>query len=234
MKKTIKNFIKSNKKIFRLFWFVKKKQVVDTLRKNINGSNNKIQISLLSNFDNCVLEIIGHNNELIVGECSEFKNVKIFISGNHNKVIIGDRVSFVRGGEIWIEDNNCSIVVGDKTTFENVHLAATEDNSEIIIGEDCMFAYDIDVRTGDSHSILDASTNQRTNYAKSVIIGNHVWVASHCSILKGVKIGNNNIVGTRSLVIKNFPQEGCVIGGNPAGILRSGVTWERQRIKPNA
>ena len=70
--------------------------------------------------------------------------------------------------------------------IENAHITVTEPNFKVKIGEDCMFAYDIDIRTGDSHSIIDKNSGKRINYAQDISIGNHVWLASHCRILKGV------------------------------------------------
>ncbi|MGS0525300.1 hypothetical protein ACU8V7_09025 [Zobellia nedashkovskayae] len=83
------------------------------------------------------------------------------------------------------------------STFEDTHLAVTEPSSKVTIGVDCMFANTIDIRTGDSHSIIDIKSNKRINYAKNIIIGNHVWVGAHSSILKGATIADNSIVATR-------------------------------------
>src|SRR5450759_1692287 len=97
-----------------------------------------------------------------------------------------------------------------------------------------MFAYDIDLRTGDSHSILDSTTMKRTNYARNVEIADHVWVASHVSILKGVKLLKNTVVATRSVVTKSFEKEGILIGGTPVKVLKEGITWDRKRIYENS
>lgn len=93
-----------------------------------------------------------------------------------------------------------------------------------------MFANYIDLRTGDSHSIIDIVANKRINYAQNIEIGNHVWVASHVSILKGVNILSNSIVATRSVVTKKFYKENILIGGIPANIIKENITWNRNRI----
>ncbi|MGB5966193.1 MAG: hypothetical protein WBG65_11800 [Sulfurimonadaceae bacterium] len=93
-----------------------------------------------------------------------------------------------------------------------------------------MFAYDIDIRTGDSHSILDKRTGERVNYAKDIQIGNHVWMAVHARILKGVHIQENSVVGTGSIVTKSIDEESVVIAGNPAGIVKINITWDRKNI----
>ena len=139
-------------------------------------------------------------------------------------------VEFVRGGLIWVEDFNCEALIGENTTFEDIHIAVTEPESEIHIGRDCMFAYGIDVRTGDSHSIINTNTKKRTNYAQDINIGNHVWVAAHVSILKGVHIADNCVIATRSVVTNKFEDENILIAGMPAKKIKENIRWERKRF----
>jgi len=115
-----------------------------------------------------------------------------------------------------------------------VHIAVTEPGSKVSIGEECMFANDIDLRCGDSHSILDAASGERINFAEDIAIGRHVWVASHVIILKGVSIGADSVVAAGSIVTKSC-EPGSLLAGNPAKALKTGITWKRERIaKRNA
>lgn len=50
-------------------------------------------------------------------------------------------------------------------------------------------------------------------------IGNNVWLADKCTILKGVTIGNNVIAGANTLIHKDVPSN-CVIGGVPFKVLK--------------
>jgi acetyltransferase-like isoleucine patch superfamily enzyme len=109
-----------------------------------------------------------------------------------------------------------------------IHIAVTE-NSKVIIGEDCMFANDIDIRTGDSHSVIDTQTGERLNYAGDVVISRHVWIAPHTVILKGVNIGENSIIATGAVVTKSC-EAGVIMGGNPAKAIKTGVSWKRERV----
>ncbi len=199
-------------------------------KKFIRGTNNILNIDNSVVLYNCTFNIDGNNNEIEIKKSSILKNVTFFIRGDNNKIKIGQSVQFKNGGSIWIEDYKCEAIIGEGTTFENSHIAVTEPNSKIHIGKDCMFAYDIDLRTGDSHSIIDSITNERINYAQDIIIGNHVWVASHVSILKGVHIACNSIVATRAVVTKSFTDNNILIGGMPAKKLKENVNWDRQRI----
>ncbi len=56
-------------------------------------------------------------------------------------------------------------------------------------------------------------------------IGNHVWIGSNVTVLKGVEIGDGSIIAAGSLVNKNIPP-GVLAGGVPAKILKEGVTWK--------
>lgn len=226
----IKYWIINNRNFRRIYWKIKNIKLENSIKKEIKGKNNKIEYGSLVKLDNCVFDISGNNNTIIINDMCEFNNVTFYIRGNQNTINISTQVIFVRSGELWIEDDNCEITINKKSTFEQVHLAATESGSKIIIGEDCMFSNDIDVRTGDSHAIVDALSNKRINYAKNVIIGNHVWIGAHCSILKGAEIPANSIVATRSVVTKRFNQSGIIVGGLPASIIKENINWNRQRI----
>ena len=176
------------------------------------------------------IDISGKGNVVIFGDRSKIIGLDVYIRGNNNKINIGEECRFVKGGSLWIEDDGCEINIGDLTSFVSAHLAATESGSKISIGRDCMFAYDIDVRTGDSHSILDTESGKRINFAADVSIGNHVWVASHVIILKGVNILDGCIVGTGSVVTKSFEEKNVIYAGNPAKIVKKNVSWSRERL----
>lgn len=85
------------------------------------------------------------------------------------------------------------------------------------------------LRTGDSHSVLDLMGN-RTNHAKDIVIGDHVWIGYRVCINKGVRIPSNCIVGTGAVVTKKFDTENVIIAGVPAIIIKQNVTWSSERI----
>jgi hypothetical protein len=110
------------------------------------------------------MKVVGNGNIIIFAD-SILESVHFAIEGNNHKIHIGKGCRFSEGGSLWIRDHGCSLSIGDKTTFVNAHIAVTESGSNVQIGEDCMFAYDIDIRTGDSHSIIDNSNGKRVNFA---------------------------------------------------------------------
>lgn len=232
MKYKIKFFIKQHpllEKYIRLLLNGRKMMEMNP-KKLIKGKRNNIKIDNSSTLYSCKFDIIGNDNQIVIEQSAILNDVTFMIRGNNNKITIGKKVKFFRSGTLWIEDYECELSIGENTTFEDVHIAVTEPKSKIIIGEDCMFAYDIDLRTGDSHSIIDIISNERINYAQNIVICNHVWVASHVSILKGSYISDNSIVATRSVVTKSFHQNNIIVAGIPAIKMKENINWDRMRI----
>jgi acetyltransferase-like isoleucine patch superfamily enzyme len=53
----------------------------------------------------------------------------------------------------------------------------------------------------------------------NVSIGNDVWLASGCTILSGVSVGDGAIVAARAVVARDVPPY-AIVAGNPARIVR--------------
>jgi carbonic anhydrase/acetyltransferase-like protein (isoleucine patch superfamily) len=194
----------------------------------IRGSNNTLSYheAVVSS---TTFDIEGDDNKIDIKEDCVLRNVTFNIRGSGHRVVIGRGCRFKQGGSIRFEDSNGLLMIGERSTFENAHLAITEPNSRITIGEDCMFASDIVLRTGDSHSIISQENNQRLNYAEDIKIGNHVWIADNCTLLKGSAIPDNSVIATGSVVTKKYKTQGIIIGGNPAKQIKEGITWSKKR-----
>ena len=234
MKQQLKEFIKTTPLLMKFYRMVKSGSAFKpSYKKTVQGNGNKLLFDQSSLFVECTINITGNNNEIVVKESTMFTKVVFNINGNNNKIFLAGNVVFNNGGTLWIEDNNCEITVDEHTSFEETSIAVTEHGSKVTIGKDCMFSYNIDIRNGDSHSIIDLATNKRINYAKNISIGDHVWIASHVSILKGVTIPSNSIVASRSLVTKSFQKENILLGGIPATIRKENINWIRERIYEN-
>ncbi len=202
--------------------------LTDTVQKRISGRGNKI-IHGQAILSSVIFDIEGNGNIIRIADRCLLKGVLFRLRGNHHEIDIKEGCRFQRGGSLWLEDDNGRLTIGKETTFEDVHIAVTEPGSKVIIGQDCMFAYDIDIRTGDSHSIIDRTTGVRINAARDVTIGNHVWVAAHAIILKGVTIADDCVIGTGSVVVDSLAEPGVIAAGNPAKVIKRQITWTRRR-----
>ena len=198
-----------------------------SVRKTIRGKENILRFDGVA-LSGVHMDIIGDNNRIEIGTGSALSNVHFRIRGSGHKIEFGENCRVSRGAVLWFEDHDGLLQVGPGTTMVDVHIAVTE-NSRVVIGEDCMFANDIDIRTGDSHSVVDTQTGERLNHAGDVLIGRHVWIAPHTIILKGVNIGENSIIATGAVVTKSC-EAGVILGGNPAKVIKTGVSWKRERL----
>ena len=174
------------------------------------------------------IQFAGNNNFILLEQGAILKNCLVHISGNNNIIKIG-KECIISGAELWIEDSHCSIIIGEKTFVgHHSHLAATENYNSITIGNNCLISSYAQIRTGDSHSIID-STGQRINKAASVDIKDHCWIGEGVKILKGTVLEMNTVVATSSVVTKSFgPNQ--LIAGVPATIIKSNVSWKSERI----
>lgn len=197
--------------------------------------NNKFKLSKKNELksdgilNDCIVKVNGTGNCIHIDLLARLKNTVITIKGNNNQVFIGKDCLIV-DGDLYIEDDGGTIEIGDGTEIcGKTHLAVIE-GEKITIGQGCLFSSAIVVRTGDSHSILDKDGN-RINPSKSVRIGDHVWIGNQVTILKGVIIQKDSVVGSGSLVTKKFFDTNIIIGGSPAKVIKESISWCGERIK---
>jgi len=57
----------------------------------------------------------------------------------------------------------------------------------------------------------------RPETSSPVVLGDHIWVASDVTILKGVTIGDHSVIGTRALVTADVPAHSLALG-SPARV----------------
>ena len=96
---------------------------------------------------------------------------------------------------------------------------------EITIGRDVQFAWDSLVMDSDAHKIY-ALEGERMNEDRPIIIGDKVWLACQNTLLKGTVIGSNCVVGACSLLNKDYSEDGVIIAGSPARVVKKISGWE--------
>ena len=169
--------------------------------------------------DNNTIEIYEPTTQLEL-TATVYNNTKIIISQSHYKRIIS-----ISG----FTNNGNTITFGrDLSTSGPLQISLMRGNGDITIGDDCMFACGIIIQLGDGHDIYSNATNKIINSNTDIVVGNHVWIANDAVLLKGTKIGNNCIVGLKSIVTKSFDQDNTIIAGIPARAVKSDINWTRK------
>lgn len=103
------------------------------------------------------------------------------------------------------------ICIGNNCGFSGVSIRA---GKSIIIGNN--------VRCGANCLIMDSDGHMddwRSGKPQPVIIGDNVWLGYNVTILKGVTIGENSLIGACSVVTKDIPAN-VVAVGNPCRVVR--------------
>lgn len=220
----LKRMVKEKSKLLRAVLFFYNHL---PFNNKIKKKGNRLQVGI-SFLKKTKIEFHGTGNTVIIGDGCRLTNCHIIIQGNNNTVRLSDFITAYQA-EFYIEDDDNSILCDQHNLFAGkIHLACTE-GSKIQIGKDCLFSSEIVIRTGDSHSVLDMEGN-RINYAKDVIICDHVWVGYRALINKGVTVQKDSIIGTGAVVTKKFEQPNVCIAGSPAKVVKENVSWDIQRI----
>lgn len=149
-----------------------------------------------------------------------------------NGVRIGKRniIKAYKGGEIKLGKgfNTCrdveilaisgaKIIFGDNTYVgHGTTIAAFE---FICIGDNTLIADLVSIRDYDHGFARNRSPRECSFVKKPIIIGKNCWFGSKVTIVAGVTLGDNVVVGANSVVTKNFGSN-VLIGGCPARIIR--------------
>ncbi|WP_066321560.1 sugar O-acetyltransferase [Bacillus sp. FJAT-29814] len=92
------------------------------------------------------------------------------------------------------------------------------DVCEIRIGDNCFIAPGVHIYTA-THPLNAKERITGAEYGIPVTIGDNVWIGGRAIINPGVKIGNNVVVASGSVVTKDVP-DNVVVGGNPARVIK--------------
>ena len=101
------------------------------------------------------------------------------------------------------------------------------DVAPIEIGDDCLFGPNVSIYTA-GHPVHPDTRKSGYEYGKPVFIGSNVWVGGSVTILPGVRIGSNTVIGAGSVVTSDIP-EMVVAAGNPCRVLRPITEEDRRR-----
>lgn len=169
----------------------------------------------------------GKGNILTIASGAKLVDLAVDFSGDHGAVEVGTTSKERSGIRVSIRVGHASTVsIGDNVGFESRAFIRVSEGQQIVIGEDCMFAANVELRADDTHPIYDVRTGMRANPSGSIHIGEHVWLGKAAAVMGGVTIGSGAIVGFRSVVTKDVPNN-SVAAGIPARVVRRDVAWER-------
>jgi len=152
-----------------------------------------------------------------------------FKSRNDNALTLGRRAAIYSGSGFDVGPDG-RVRIGAFTMINNAQFICDD---EIRIGDCGLISWNvvlmdnyrapcpIEQRRAYIRAILQNSPSAIAlqTRAKSIVIGDNVWIGHDSIVLPGVKIGNGSIIGARSVVTESIPDL-AVAAGNPARVMR--------------
>lgn len=169
-----------------------------------SGRNSKVCIKGIC--CQCKIEVYGDGNIVNIDSCTELNFTRIIVRGA-----------------------NCNVTIGAGTRIGSSYMICMGKSNSIIIGEDCMFSENVEIWSSDTHPIFNNGSETITNPSKPIFIGNHVWLGKYAVVLKGVEIGDNAVVGMKSLVTRDIRRNTLNVG-IPATPIKENINWNRSFI----
>ena len=123
--------------------------------------------------------------------------------------------------------------IGDGTKIRS-HEGVVEIGAKTVFGQECTISSYKRVRIGDQcviadramfidfdHGITEVERPIRLQgiYKRELVVGSNVWIGYNACFLRGVRVGDNSVVGTNSVVTKDVPAN-AIVGGVPAKTIR--------------
>lgn len=122
---------------------------------------------------------------------------------------------------VFFVDKGASLHIGKNVGISSTALIA---HQKITIGDNVMIGggvciYDTDFHSLDFNLRINSMLNRKSEKKLPVHIEDNVFIGAHSTILKGVTIGKNSIIGACSVVAKSVPPNE-IWAGNPARFIK--------------
>jgi carbonic anhydrase/acetyltransferase-like protein (isoleucine patch superfamily) len=182
------------------------------------------------------------------GWCVVARGTRLKI-GRRSKIELADG-AFLLLGFLHYTPTPCSIHIGRGATFSVSGTVQVQRGSRVFVNDGALLemgpgSYISDCSTVTCFdritflegamvswwcNIFDASVHEVVvngvglPRSKPVVLGKRVWVGTGSTILPGVHVGDNAIIGAGSVVTADVAT-GTLVGGNPARVIHKNVDW---------
>jgi acetyltransferase-like isoleucine patch superfamily enzyme len=118
---------------------------------------------------------------------------------------------------VWTDgERSGRIVLGDYAIV--LPGARVSSASSVVVGKNCMLASNCYVTDADWHDLYDR--NVAPGGTSGVVLDDNVWLGDSVIVCKGVRIGENSIVGAGAVVVADVAPN-VIVAGNPAGVVKT-------------
>ena len=168
-----------------------------------------------ANYDKEIVEIRTRCADL----CYEFNNCKPS-DRKRQRELLNQILGSIKGELVITAPFYCdcgfNISVGEN--FYTNHNVTILDAAKVTFGDNVFVAPNCVFSTA-GHAIDSEQRNRGLEIALPITVGDSVWIGANVSVLPGVTIGSNTIIGAGSVVNKDIP-DGVIACGNPCRVIR--------------
>lgn len=97
-------------------------------------------------------------------------------------------------------------------------------HDRIEIGDKTVISWDTLIIDKDFHYILDIEKGTTHSDHKPISIGRGAWICAGAKVLKGSVLPDGCVLGAGAVLNSSFKEPNCLLLGNPASIVKRGVT----------
>lgn len=146
--------------------------------------------------DNCLIDAKGRDNHgIVIGD-------NVFVGRN--------TILLCTDGDIYIEDN---VSIGFNSEVMSANYVKLGKN--VLISSYCF----LNAATHDFQR-TDIAVSEQASIGKKIVLEENVWLAANVTILDGITVGKDTIVGAGAVVNKDLPPFSIAVG-MPAKVVRS-------------
>lgn len=151
--------------------------------------------------------------------CNQYNNLCIEDIEKGNEII--KKLFSKTGNEFMIMPNfycdyGFNIEIGEK--FYSNHNLVILDANKVEFGDNVFIGPNCGFYTS-GHPLDYQTRNKGLEYAKPIKVGNNVWIGGNVTVLPGVSIGDNVVIGAGSVVTKDIPSNVIAVG-NPCRVIK--------------
>lgn len=163
--------------------------------------------------------------------CFDYNNTRP--TNLERKAELLDNLLGSHGSHIWMEAPihfayGSNTHMGDHV-YANFNLTVVDDG-ECHIGSYVMFAPNVVISTT-GHPLHPSFRDKGAQFSLPVVIKDHVWIGSNVTIMPGVTIGENSVIGAGSVVTKDIPAN-VVACGVPCRVMREITEEDKIYYRP--
>ena len=124
-------------------------------------------------------------------------------------------------------DYGYNISVGEN--FYTNHDVVILDGAKVTFGDNVFIAPGCCFSTA-GHALDVEQRNAGLEIAFPITVGNNVWIGANVTVLPGVTIGDDTVIGAGSVVNRDIPS-GVIAAGNPCRVIRKITEKDKDKYK---